>query len=140
MKRIVLSLSIVALLALAWGCAASDPQARKIARGKYIVENVGMCADCHSPRNERGEFVQARWLQGSHLDFAPTVPMPAWASASKPIAGLPSLSEAEAVKFLQTGVLPNGQSPRPPMPPYRMSHDDAEAVAAYLKSLGTKQG
>jgi mono/diheme cytochrome c family protein len=140
MKKIVVSGSIVALLALAWGCDALDPHAQKIARGKYLVENVGMCADCHSPRNERGEFDRARWLQGSPLDIAPTIPMPAWASASKPIAGLPSLSETEAAKFLETGVLPNGQQPRPPMPPYRFSREDAEAVAAYLKSLGNKQG
>lgn len=135
MKRTILSLTILSALVAAWGCAASDPLARKVARGKYLVENVGLCADCHTPRNERGELVQARQLQGSPLGFAPTVPMPAWANAAPAIAGLPSMNEADAVKFLETGVKPNGQSPRPPMPPFRFSHEDAEAVAAYLKSL-----
>lgn len=138
MKRLILSFSIVILLALAWGCAASDPQAQRLARGKYLVENVGMCADCHAPRNEKGEFDQARWLQGSPLAFAPTVPMPAWANVAPAIAGLPGLNEADAVKFLETGVLPGGRQPRPPMPAFRMSHEDAGAVVLYLKSLGTK--
>jgi len=35
---------------------------RQLTRGKYLVERVGMCADCHSPGNERGEFIRARWL------------------------------------------------------------------------------
>jgi len=30
----------------------------QIEHGKYLVERVGMCGDCHSPRNERGEFVK----------------------------------------------------------------------------------
>ncbi len=138
MKRIILSFCLVFTLALAWGCAASDPQAQKLARGKYLVDNIGMCADCHSPRNEKGEFDQARQLQGSPLGFAPTVPMPVWANAAPAIAGLPSLNEADAVKFLETGTLPGGRQPRPPMPTYRLSHEDAAAVVAYLKTLGPK--
>ncbi|MBS1810319.1 MAG: c-type cytochrome [Acidobacteria bacterium] len=138
MKKILLSLSIVIWLALAWGCAASDPHVQKLARGKYLIENVGMCADCHTPRTQRGELDLARSLQGSPLSIAPTVPMP-WAQAAPAIAGLPSLTEAEAAKFLQTGDLPAGRHVRPPMPPFRLSREDAEAVAAYLKTLGSKQ-
>ena len=37
--------------------------------------------------------------------------------------------------FLETGVRPNGSSPRPPMPAYRMQPGDARAVAAYIRSL-----
>ena len=59
MKRIFLSSILVTALVLAWSCAASDPQASKLARGKYLVENVAGCADCHSVRNEKGEFDQA---------------------------------------------------------------------------------
>lgn len=137
MKRTVLTLTALALALAAWGCAASDPQSRQLARGKYLVENVGLCADCHTPRGERGEFDRARWLQGSRLDFKPTVPMPAWAEASLPIAGLPTLSEADAVQLLETGATHGGRRPRPPMPEFRFTREDAEAVVAYLKSLKT---
>lgn len=53
--------------------------AAKIDRGKYLVENVGMCGDCHTPHNEKGEPIREKWLQGSPLAFKPTVPMPVWA-------------------------------------------------------------
>jgi len=36
---------------------------------------------------------------------------------------------------LETGELDNRTPPQPPMPPFRMTRDDAEAVVAYLKSL-----
>lgn len=112
------------------GPVSVDP----LARGRYIVERVGMCADCHSPRTEKGEFDRSRWLLGSALPFQPTVPMP-WSPAAPPIAGLPSMSEADGIAFLQTGKRPDGSMPRPPMPEFRLSFEDASAVVAYLKSL-----
>src|SRR5438309_109690 len=36
---------------------------------------------------------------------------------------------------LTTGVWPDGQRLRPPMPQFRMSREDAESVVAYLRSL-----
>ena len=132
MKTLV---ATVALAVLATTCALTLPNAHHRAdavRGRYLVERVGLCQDCHSPRNERGEFVAERWLTGSPLPFAPTIPMP-WAQASKPIAGLPGLDDEQALTFLTTGVLPGGRTPLPPMPPYRFAHDDALDVIAYLR-------
>ena len=43
-----------------------------VARGKYLVEDVGMCSDCHTPRNEKGEPMKEQWLQGAVLGFKPT--------------------------------------------------------------------
>ena len=104
-------------------------------RGEYLVNDVGMCADCHSPRDQRGEFVRAQWLQGAALGFAPTVPMPAWGAVAPAIAGLPSMTDEQAATFLSTGLKPTGTAARPPMPAYRFNADDARAIAAYLRSL-----
>ncbi len=101
-------------------------------RGRYLVERVGLCQDCHSPRDEKGQFIADKWLQGSPLPFQPTVPMP-WSPVGKPIAGLPTLSEAEAVRFLSTGELPGNRQILPPMPAYRFSEADARDIVAYLK-------
>ena len=103
-------------------------------RGRYLVEGVGLCADCHTPRTEKGEFDRTKWLLGSALSFQPTVTMP-WSPAAPPIAGLPSMTEAQGVVFLSTGKRPDGSRPRPPMPEYRLNTADAAAVVAYLKSL-----
>ncbi len=106
-----------------------------VERGRYLVNSVGVCADCHTPRNERGEFVQELWLEGAPLGFAPTVPMP-WAPAAPPIAGLKAMTDEQAKAFLMTGVRPNGTKPLPPMPEYRFSEPDAAAVVAYLRTVG----
>lgn len=115
--------------------AQPDEQSGLIARGEYLVKGIGLCSDCHAPRNERGEFIKAQWLMGSPLPFAPTVPMPAWAPVAPPIAGLPTMTEVQAIRFLQTGERPDGSRPRPPMPEFRLNEEDARAVVAYLKSL-----
>jgi hypothetical protein len=39
------------------------------------------------------------------------------------------------VTFLETGKRPDGSMPRPPMPPYRFSHEDAPAITAYLLAM-----
>jgi len=104
-------------------------------RGKYLVERIAMCTDCHTPRSQTGELDRTRWLQGSVLDFRPMRTLPNWADKAPGIAGLPKLGDAAVIKLLETGQMPNGQPARPPMPQYRFLHDDAVAVADYLKSL-----
>ena len=103
-------------------------------RGRYLVESVGLGADCHTPRTEKGEFDRNHWMQGAALPMQPTVPMP-WAPAAPPIAGLRPMTEAQGVVFLTTGKRPDGSTPRPPMPPYRLNPADGAAVVACLKSL-----
>ena len=116
-----------------WG---QQPGTAQVARGKYLVEGVGVCGDCHTAHNEKGEPDRARWLQGAPLDFQPIQPIPIFAKIAPPIAGLPAgWTEAEVAKFLQTGIGRDGKPRRPPMPPYRLNQADAAAVAAYLKSL-----
>jgi hypothetical protein len=113
------------------GPSAHDP----LSRGRYLVERVGMCADCHSARNEKGQFVPDLWLKGAPLGFAPTVPMPVWAPAAPPIAGLVAMTDEQAVTFFMAGTRPDGSHARPPMPEYRFERADAVAIVAYLRSL-----
>jgi mono/diheme cytochrome c family protein len=108
-----------------------------VKRGDYLVNRVGLCIDCHSPRNERGEFVPGAHLAGAPIGFAPAVPMP-WAPVAPPLAGLPTMNDAQALVFLTTGVKPDGSHPRPPMPAYRFNDEDARAVLAYLRAVGKK--
>jgi hypothetical protein len=37
--------------------------------------------------------------------------------------------------LLTEGITADGRVPNPPMPPFRLSHSDAEAVVEYLKSI-----
>jgi mono/diheme cytochrome c family protein len=128
-----------ALLLISTCFAQTKPAARKTAtkleHGKYLVERVAGCVDCHTPFNEKGEPVRERWLRGAKLPFKPIVPMPVWADRSPNIAGLPGWTDEDAIKFFMTGLAYNDLPARPPMPQYRLSRADAEAVVAYLRSL-----
>jgi len=127
---------VVVLIALP---ATSRAQSKaQVERGKYLAIEVARCGDCHTPMNEKGEPVQARWLKGTALAFKPTSPMPSWADRSPNIAGLPGWKQADAVKFFMTGKY-LGQSPRPPMPEYHLTKPDAEAIVGYLRSLGSSE-
>jgi cytochrome c553 len=123
---------LIAMLCLSVPATAS---AQSLARGKYIVEQTSMCNDCHTPRDDKGALILSKQLQGAPLGVQPIHPMP-WADTAPPIAGLPGhYTPAQMVEFLQTGKRPDGSSPRPPMPPYRFSKQDAVAVTAYLRTL-----
>ena len=105
-----------------------------IRSGKYLVENVGMCAECHTPKTDQGDYDRTQWLAGNLLDFKPDHPMP-FAAVAPPIAGMPGFTDEQALKFLETGIDLTGKRAMPPMPQYRFNHDDALAVLAYLRSL-----
>jgi mono/diheme cytochrome c family protein len=127
-------------MALAWTLRARSGQpSAQIQRGKYLVESVAMCGDCHKPRNEKGEPIQEKWLHGSPLPFKPAVPIPAWADKTPKIAGLPGWEDNDAIRFLMTGLAYNDLPARPPMPQYRLTREEATAVVAYLRSLTPEQ-
>ena len=111
----------------------------KVARGKYIVEEVAKCQDCHSPRGESGELDRGQWLKGTVLDFAPLKPVPDWHKVAPDITPGGKMwerwGEAAVLEYLKTGLTPKGKPAGPPMPAYKLQPEDAEAVLAYLKTL-----
>lgn len=127
-------LSILLGLPLGAFCQAPKTANTKLEHGKYLVTRVGKCQDCHTPHNERGEEIKEKWLQGSPLPFQPIVQMP-WVGTAPPIAGLDGWTDAQALKFLTTGIKKDGKPATPPMPEYRFNDFDAAAVLAYLRSL-----
>jgi mono/diheme cytochrome c family protein len=133
MAAALLAMTVVSNVSAAQSKTTSKQ--RQIAHGEYLVKAIGQCGDCHTPMDAKGEFVPGKWLQGKKLDFAATVPMPVWADTSPNTAGLPGWNHEKAVQFFMTGLAPNGQPARPPMPMYKMNRADAEAVVAYLQSL-----
>lgn len=132
---IATQLTLVFILAVSTIPTSPAAPAANLARGKYLVEQVARCGDCHSPHDEKGEPIPGKELRGTALEFKPVVPNSSWADKAPNIAGLRGWEEKDAVKFLMTGIAYNDLPARPPMPPYRMSKEDAEAIVAYLRSL-----
>ena len=138
---------MVDLRPLVWVCAlgitapvlmAAD-NADQIERGRYLVEEVAKCGECHTPADEKGELDRSQWLKGATLNFAPVRPVEKWHKAAPDLTSSGRLFERWGEKglttFLTTGKGPSGRPAGPPMPTYHMKQDDAEAMVAYLKSL-----
>jgi mono/diheme cytochrome c family protein len=133
---LVSAIASIPALAQTKQAKGTNPGSRDlIERGRYIVEGVAMCERCHTERDERGNPDRANWLMGGPVQTQPTYPQPNWATREPRIAGTPPGSDAEIIRLLTTGISRTGLPPNPPMPPFRMTREDAEAVLAYLKSL-----
>ena len=111
------------------------PTKMEIGRGRYLVEEVGKCAECHAPRKQDGELDSAAWLRGAPIWVRPVTPIQNWADRAPALAGLPSFTVEQVEKVLEDGTGPNGEPLRPPMHIYHMAPADAHAIAAYLQSL-----
>ncbi len=107
----------------------------QIARGKYLVEEVARCWECHTPRDRNGQPDHSRWLQGAPIWIMPVHSDVNWAMRAPDIAGFPSFTEAQGETILEKGVGPNGIAIRAPMHTYHLSHDDAVAIIAYLRTV-----
>lgn len=115
-----------------------------IRHGEYLVNAATMCGDCHTPRDDRGRPDRARRLRGAPLPIRPKEEAEDWAEEAPDISGrglAGRWSEAEMVRFLTTGIDPDGMEAMPPMPAFRLNARDARAVYFYLKSLpGREEG
>ena len=115
-------------------------QADKASRGKYLAEEVARCQECHTPKLPDGQFNKEKWLKGAVLNVQPIDPIKGWHKTSPDLTASGRLwqgrwGQAALVKLLSTGLGPGGNPADPPMPTYKMTQDDAEAVVEYLKSL-----
>jgi len=137
--RLKLVLWAVPLLLAGLAPAAAQDAAAVIARGKYLVEGVGVCQDCHTPRLENGELNKSKWMKGAVQNITPLKPIPNWHKTSPDLtpSGLlfKKWGAQSIIDYLQNGKNPKGNFAGPPMPPLRLSRDDAVAVVEYLKTL-----
>jgi len=118
--------------------ARSQDTADLIKHGDYLVNAATLCGDCHTPQDNRGRPDRARLLRGTTLPIRPKKETRNWADKSPNItaSGLAGQwSEEEMIKFLTTGIDPDGMKAMPPMPAFRLNARDARAVFLYLKSF-----
>jgi mono/diheme cytochrome c family protein len=111
---------------------ASKPMANnaQVERGKYIVEEVAKCVNCHTPRDANGEIDRTQELKGAPVFFQPAQHVADWPQICPRLRGTPPGTDEEMITLLTTG-----KPLRDPMPKFHMTREDAAAVVAYLKSL-----
>ena len=139
MKKLAL-LTLIAILATVIGLGQAQHEKQTnheelVARGKYIVEGVAMCEQCHTRHTENEQPDLGNWLKGGPVQIEPTYPSPHWAVQVPRIASGPPGTDADFIKLMTRGIARTGNPPNPPMPPFHMTREDAEAVLAYLKTL-----
>jgi mono/diheme cytochrome c family protein len=112
-------------------------------RGRYLVDNVGACGDCHTPRLPSGAPDMARYLAGNSC-FADAVPGDpqvgclATRNLTHHETGLKNRSDREIKDMFLEGLRPDGKALLPMMPYYvlgNMSDQDADAIVAYLRTV-----
>jgi mono/diheme cytochrome c family protein len=102
-------------------------------RGAYIVEGLGHCGTCHTPKNMLGGDKNDRFLEGTTLQdwFAPNI-------TADPHKGIGSWSSEDIVAYLKTGANKFDMASGPMAEEVENSSQhwsdaDLKAVAAYLK-------
>jgi mono/diheme cytochrome c family protein len=145
MRRTLLWFGVVLVMVLVW-LPASHAQAPRpaattgtvsgnVQHGRYLVESVAMCIECHSGRDSRGNIIDTQRYMGGLIPFAPPWPND-WATRAPRNKGLPGYDDALALRLLTEGSIGRkGEQLRPPMPRFRMTRQDAADVIAYLRSL-----
>ena len=108
-------------------------------RGAYLVNSLGHCAECHSPRNFLGGIVDAqRFAGGPNPEGEGWVP-------NITQKGLAEWSVKDIAYLLETGGMPDGDSVGGAMARVikntsQLSPEDRAAIAEYLKSLPAVEG
>lgn len=131
-----LSLGESAPVAPQKNAAPAAPQS-SVDRGRYLVEDVAMCEECHTPRDTGGNLDESRRLQGAQIWIMPVHANSNWAMNAPPLAGFGEYTDEQGEAVLEKGIGPNGVPIRQPMHIYHMNHADAQSIIAYLRSLSS---
>ena len=108
-------------------------------RGAYLVNSLGHCAECHSPRNFLGGIIAAqRFAGGPNPEGEGWVP-------NITQKGIGEWSETDIAYFLETGQMPDGDSVGGSMVRVirnisQLSSEDRAAIAEFIKSLPPVDG
>ncbi|MCD0502977.1 c-type cytochrome [Bordetella petrii] len=120
---------------------AADPGQAEVLRGKYLVEGLGHCSSCHTPR---GFALQEKALTDADgTAFLSGGVVEGWLAKNlrgDMADGLGSWSKEDIVAFLKTGVNAHsatfgGMSQVVSDSTQHLSDADLSAIAAYLKTL-----
>ncbi|HYB99051.1 MAG TPA: cytochrome c [Candidatus Limnocylindrales bacterium] len=121
--------------------AASTPT-EGVERGRYLAENVSLCADCHTPRTWLGAVDRSLYMAGTS-DGPGGEDIP---NITPHATGIADWDEADIAAVLELGMLPDFDNVQGSMaevvdgvgggPGYKdMSDADRRAIAAYVRSV-----
>ena len=116
------------------GTGADAPASPPAARGEYLVQALGHCGECHTPRTALGGPRRDRTLAGGRGVNDKRIP-------NLTPTRLKQWNDAELKEFLLTGATPDGDSADDTMEEVirnttsKLTPADLDAVIAYLRAL-----
>ncbi|MEO5670929.1 MAG: cytochrome c [Ramlibacter sp.] len=134
-KSSIRNLSFLALALLAGAAHALPPG--NLERGKYLMDSMVACGNCHVQRGPQGQPLMDKGLSGGMV--FDEKPFRAVAANITPDAetGVGKWTDDQLAKAIREGIRPDGRVIGPPMPieSYRhMSDADLAAIIAYLRA------
>lgn len=104
-------------------------------RGKYLVEGIAGCGNCHTPMGPNGPVMDAN-LSGRLVEENPA--FKAIAPNITPASRIADWSDGDLARAIREGLRPDGSLIGPPMPfaMYRgLSDDDVMSMVLYLRTI-----
>jgi len=108
-----------------------------VERGKYLVEVIGACGNCHTPKGAAGELAGKHMAGGFKIEEGFGVAIAPNITPDRE-TGIGSWSDVEIIRAIREGKGRDGRTLGPPMPYglYRdLSDVDVKAIVAYLRTL-----
>src|SRR5262245_17853245 len=122
-------------MALIAGTAAASAQA-PLERGKYLMNSIVACGNCHTPQTPQGPVAGREFAGGTKFQEPFGV---SYAANITPDAetGIGKWTDQQIIVAIREGKRPDGTVIGPPMPIalYRgLSDEDAQAIVAYIRA------
>jgi mono/diheme cytochrome c family protein len=124
-------------LCLVAGAALPASAQSPLERGRYLVEVLGACGNCHTPKGPEGDLPGKRLAGGFQLDDV----FGTWITPNitpDPETGIGRWTDDEVIRAIREGRGRDGKTLGPPMP-YdlyrRLADNDVKAMVAYLRTV-----
>ena len=117
--------------------AAPSRAEGQLERGRYLVETLAGCGNCHTPRGPNGPLKDKKFAGGEvikHADFTAVTPN----ITPDPRTGIGKWTDDQIALAIREGRRPDGQLLGPAMPSrsYRsLADEDVKAIVAYLRNV-----
>ena len=137
MRRFVVVMLTAALVTVGCAVVRPLPERQTVERGRYLVEGLGACGNCHTPKGPQGE------VPGKHLAGGFEIAEDFGVAVSSNITpdratGIGAWSDEEMIRAIREGRGRDGRLLGPPMPFFWyawLTETDVTAIVAYLRTV-----
>jgi mono/diheme cytochrome c family protein len=132
MGQLFVAIALSLALFAATGRAETEAE-----RGRYLVETLAACGNCHTPKGPNGPVPSKKFAGGDvirHADFTAVTPN----ITPDPETGIGRWTDHQIFMAIREGRRPDGSLLGPAMPSrfYRnLADEDVKAMIAYLRSV-----